>query len=166
MFNCKGAERGPRFISAEILYEVGRLAMLCQNMQNIILNYILWRKSKHSNNGKIRWLLRIAIFFLPKISFKNVVNRSVFVRFWSFFLAATKQFQEHFFPSVHLSMSVCLLIYLSVCPSVGPSHLFDNGPVIVSSWDFQKLLPLTDVKPCKRSRSEVKSQCQRSQNSA
>ena len=34
---------------------------------------------------------------------------------------------------------------LSVHLSVRPSHLFDNVPVIVSSWNFQEILPLTDV---------------------
>ena len=29
--------------------------------------------------------------------------------------------------------------------SVRSSHLFDNVPVILSSWNFQELLPLTDV---------------------
>ena len=51
------------------------------------------------------------------------------------FLAATKQLQEHLFPSVRLS----------VCPSVRLSHLFDNVPVIISSWNFQELLQLTDT---------------------
>ena len=41
-FDCKGADRGPKFIStAEILYEVGKLFILCQNMQNIIPYYSL-----------------------------------------------------------------------------------------------------------------------------
>ena len=34
---------------------------------------------------------------------------------------------------------------LSVCPSVRPSHLFHYVPIIVSSWNFQELLPLTNV---------------------
>ena len=34
---------------------------------------------------------------------------------------------------------------LSVFLSVRPSHLFHNVPVIVSSWNFQELLPLTDA---------------------
>ena len=34
---------------------------------------------------------------------------------------------------------------LSVCPSIRLSHLFHNVPVIVSSWNFQELLPLTKV---------------------
>ena len=33
----------------------------------------------------------------------------------------------------------------SVCPSVRPSHLFHHVPIIVSSWNFQELLPMTKV---------------------
>ena len=36
-------------------------------------------------------------------------------------------------------------VRLSVCPSVRPSHLFDYVPIIVSSWNFQELLPVTEV---------------------
>ena len=43
------------------------------------------------------------------------------------FLAATKRLYEWF------------------CPSVRPSHLFDYVPIIVSSWNFQELLPVTEV---------------------
>ena len=41
--------------------------------------------------------------------------------------------------------SVCLSVCLSVRPSVRPSHLFDYVPIIVSSWNFQELLPVTEV---------------------
>ena len=47
------------------------------------------------------------------------------------FLAATKQLNDWFSPSVCLS--VCLW------------HLFDYVPIIISSWNFQKLLPMTNV---------------------
>ena len=47
------------------------------------------------------------------------------------FLAATKQLYEWFSPSV--------------CLSVRLSHLFDYVPIIVSSWNFQELLPVTEV---------------------
>ena len=49
----------------------------------------------------------------------------------SIFLAATKQLYKWYFPSVRLS----------VCPSVRLSHLFHHVPIIVSSWNFQELLP-------------------------
>ena len=44
------------------------------------------------------------------------------------FLAATKQLYDWFSPSV--------------CPSVTPFH---HVPIIVSSWNFQELLPVTEV---------------------
>ena len=45
-FVCKGVDNGPKFIStAEILYEVGRLVILCQNMQYTILYHSLWWKN-------------------------------------------------------------------------------------------------------------------------
>ena len=54
--------------------------------------------------------------------------------------AATKQLYKWYFPSV------CL------------SHLFDYVPIIVSSWSFQELLPMTKV----RSMEKVKVRGQRS----
>ena len=49
---------------------------------------------------------------------------------------------------------------LSVCPSICLSHLFHYVPVIVSSWNFQELLPLTKV----MSMHEVKVRGQRSRS--
>ena len=66
------------------------------------------------------------------------------------FLAATKQLYGWFSPSV--CMSVCL----SVCLS----HLFDYVPITVSSWNFQELLPMTEV----TSVQKVKVRCQRSRS--
>ena len=68
------------------------------------------------------------------------------------FSAATKQLYEWF-------RSVCL----SVCPSVRPSHLFDYVPIIVSSWSFQELLPMTQVTSMQK--DEVRGQRSRSQRS-
>ena len=70
------------------------------------------------------------------------------------FLAATKQLHKWYFPSV------CLSVRLSVCLSVRPSHLFDYVPIIVSSWNFQELLPVTEV----TSMLEVKVRGQRSRS--
>ena len=36
-------------------------------------------------------------------------------------------------------------VLVQVCPSVCLSHLFHNVPLIVSSWNLQELLPLTEV---------------------
>ena len=70
------------------------------------------------------------------------------------FLAATKQLYEWYF------LSVCPSVRLSVCPSVRLSHLFDNVPIIVSSWNFQELSHWTKV----RSMQKVKVRGQRSRS--
>ena len=49
---------------------------------------------------------------------------------------------------------------LSVCPSVCLSHLFHYVPFIVSSWNFQELLPMTKV----MSMEEVEVRGQRSRS--
>ena len=77
-------------------------------------------------------------------------------------LAATKQRYKWYFPSV------CLSVRLSVYPSVRLSHLLDYVPIIVSSWNFQELLPMTKVRTMQkvkvrgqRSRSQVTTQLSR-----
>ena len=60
-------------------------------------------------------------------------------------------------------LSVCLSVCLSVRLSVRPSHVFDNVPVIVSSWNFQESLPLTDVMSVQK--VKVRGQRSRSQRS-
>ena len=70
-----------------------------------------------------------------------------------FLLAATKQLYEWFSPPV------CP----SVCLSVRLSHLFDYVPIIVSSWNFQELLPVTKVTSMQK--VKVRGQRSRSQRS-
>ena len=70
------------------------------------------------------------------------------------FLAVTKQLYEWFSPSV------CLSVCLYVRTSVRTSHLFDYAPIIVSSWNFQELLPMTEV----TSMQKVKVRGQRSRS--
>ena len=48
----------------------------------------------------------------------------------------------------------------SVHPSVCPSYLFDCVPIIVSSWNFQELLPMTEL----TSMQKVKVRAQRSRS--
>ena len=55
--------------------------------------------------------------------------------------------------------SVCPSVRLSVCPS----HLFDYVPIIVSSRNFQELLPMTEVMSMQK--VKVKGQRSRSQKS-
>ena len=47
--------------------------------------------------------------------------------------------------ALQMVFSVCPSVRLSVRSSVRPSHLFDYVPIIVSSWNFQELLPVTEV---------------------
>ena len=92
------------------------------------------------------------------------------------FLAATKQLYKWYFPSVCLSvcLSVCHTFLAatkqlykwfipSFCLSVCPSHLFDYVPIIVSSWNFQELLPMTKVMSMQK--VKVRGQRSRSQRS-
>ena len=59
--------------------------------------------------------------------------------------------------------SVCLSVRPSVCLSVRrPSHLFDYVPIIVSTWNFQELLPVTEVKSMQK--VKVKGQGHRGHN--
>ena len=69
------------------------------------------------------------------------------------FLAATKQLYEWFSPSV------CPSVRLSVCLS----HLFDYVSIIVSSWNFQELLPVKKVTSMQK--VKVRGQRSRSQRS-
>ena len=75
------------------------------------------------------------LIFVPQIytGGRGVFQRlMLFIFFLSFFLflAATKQLWE---------------FRLSVRPSVRPSHFVDHIPLIVSSWNFQELVPMPDV---------------------
>ena len=58
--------------------------------------------------------------------------------------------------ALQMVFSVCPSVRLSVCLS----HLFDYVPIIVSSWNFQGLLPMTKV----RSMQKVKVRGQRSRS--
>ena len=56
-----------------------------------------------------------------------------------------------------------LQMVFSVRLSICPSHLFDYVPIIVSSWNFQELLPMTDVRSMQK--VKVRGQMSRSQRS-
>ena len=72
-----------------------------------------------------------------------------------------------FFLPVIFSSSTNGIFRLSVCPSVclsvRLSHLFDYVPIIVASWHFQELLPMTKVRSMQR--VKVRGQSSRSQRS-
>ena len=73
--------------------------------------------------------------------------------FYQMFLAATKQLYKWYFPSVCLSVRL----------SVRLSHLFHHVPIIVSSWNFQELLPWS--KAMSMQKVKVRGQRSRSQRS-
>ena len=58
---------------------------------------------------------------------------------------------------------VCLSVRPSVCLSVRLSHLFHHVPIIVSSWNFQELLPWSEVMSMQK--VNVRGQRSRSQRS-
>ena len=103
----------------------------------------------------------------PAGSWQIAIGLIVLAHFWFgwqiiiCFLAATKQLYEWFSPSVRLS--VCPSVCLSVRPSVCLSHLFDYVPIILSSWNFQELLPVTKVTSMQK--VKVRGQRSRSQRS-
>ena len=57
---------------------------------------------------------------------------------------------------LHGSWDQVLQRCMSVCLSVRLLYLFHYVPIIVSSWNVQELLPMTDLMSIKRSRSKVK----------
>ena len=65
--------------------------------------------------------------------------------------------------AIWLVQSVCPSVCPSVCLSVRPSHLFHHVPIIVSSWNFQELLPMTKVTSMQK--VKVRGQRSRSQRS-
>ena len=65
--------------------------------------------------------------------------------------------------ALQMVFSVCLSVCLSVRPSVRLSHLFHHVPIIVSSWNFQKLLPWSKVMSMQK--VKVRGQRSRSQRS-
>ena len=69
-------------------------------------------------------------------------------------------FTSHEVHSIFSCDQAALQMVFSVCPSVRLSHLFDYVPIIVSSWNFQELLPMTKV----RSMQKVKVRDQRSRS--
>ena len=67
-------------------------------------------------------------------------------------------------PIVFSCDQAALQMVFSVCPSVRLSHLFHHVPIIVSSWNFQELLPWSKVMSMQK--VKVRGQRSRSQRSA
>ena len=69
----------------------------------------------------------------------------------------------HIFSCDQAALWMVQSVRLSVCPSVCLSHLFDYVPIILSSWNFQELLPVTKVTSMQN--VKVRGQRSRSQRS-
>ena len=65
-------------------------------------------------------------------------------------------------PNIFSCNQAALQMVFSVCPSVCLSHLFDYVPIILSSWNFQELLPMTKVRSMQK--VKVKGQGHRGHN--
>ena len=134
----------------------------------VIQNYHEWRNQVYAFDGNILrriqsdscWSLGMDKLFLPThrifrcISIISGVHWYELSRYVTSFSAATKQLNEWYF------LSVCPSVGLSVHPSV--TH-FDYVPIIVSSWSFQELLPMTRVRSMQN--VKVRGQRPRSQRS-
>ena len=100
----------------------------------------------------------------PPFNWLRTMGRKIFVE-WSYVI------HVFFFccdqAALWMVQFVCLSVRPSVCPSVCLcvclSHLFDYVPIIVSSWNFQELLPMTEVKSMQK--VKVRGQRSRSQRS-
>ena len=84
------------------------------------------------------------------------------------FFAATYVFVVWNFTRLITRLKSCdqaaLQMVFSVCPSVSLSHLFDYIPIMVSSWNFQELLPMTKVRSMQKFKVRgQRSRLQRSQ---
>ena len=142
-----------------------------------LMRTISWRPHSLTHQpGHSQYYNQLVLYYNPYVSQQNRLTpvdwRRCFVTFasthlsasiwyiaymmkWYFyyFLAATKQLYKWYFPSV--------------CPSVRPSvclsHLFHHVPIIVSSWNFQELLPWSKVMSMQK--VKVRGQRSRSQRS-
>ena len=119
-------------------------------------------------------------------NFKNTRGGNFLINLMHFFSVSTIQFKVckcwtslitisvFIFPifscdqaALWMVQSVCPSVRPSVCLSVRPSvclsHLFDYVPIILSSWNFQELLPVTKVTSMQK--VKVRGQRSRSQRS-
>ena len=74
-----------------------------------------------------------------------------------------QQLNDYIFSCDQAALWMVQSVCLSVCLSVRPSHLFEHVPIIVSSWNFQELLTMTEVTSMKN--VKVRGQRSRSQRS-
>ena len=83
---------------------------------------------------------------VPAILIENVLTPSFFMVVYTNMNKIFSCDQAALQMVFSVCLSVCPSVCLSVCPSVRLSHLFDYVPIIVSSWNFEELLPMTKVR--------------------
>ena len=83
------------------------------------------------------------LFFFQPIFFylMHIYHSSSCCVFWHITIVVNIPIFSCYQAALRTLLSICL----SIRPSVCPSHLFDNVPVIIWSGNFQTLLPLTEV---------------------
>ena len=131
----------------------------CPDLSVISRSHGLKKGRFESNLSRITWpvaaikFLEFALFWIVCIFFEWALSMHTSMNRYSLFLAATKQLYDWFSPSV------CPSVRLPVCPS----HLFHHVSIIVSSWNFQELLPWSEVMSMQK--VKVRGQRSRSQRS-
>ena len=143
-------------ISKFLSYDSEKLVINSFINSNFQDSPLVWHFCGHVNNNKIEKIREGSLRILHQdydSSYEALLEKAGFS---SSFLAATKQLYKWYFPSVRLS--VCPSVCLSVCLS----HLFDYVPIIVSSWNYQGLLPMTKVRSMQK--VKVKGQGHRGHN--
>ena len=113
----------------------------------VLLNYVLW--SKEGFWGRLHCAHQKLHGVDSNWNCSSMLAGWYYCRFGHFMWLATRGF-----------LATNGIFRLSVCLSVCPSHLFDYVPIIGSSWNFQELLPMTNV----RSMQKVKVRGQRSRS--
>ena len=131
-------------------------------------NISIWTLGLKSDNGFAFghdldiWIFKVIYdldHLMTKVRCKDLPDSG-----WGDFSCRRAVDSSSFFSCDQAALQMVFSVCLSVCPSVHlsvcPSHLFDYVPIIVSSWNFQELLPMTDV----RSMQKVKVRGQRSRS--
>ena len=115
----------------------------------------------NSNNSKmVKWHFVYMINSLNHLQLKMHLPIDWFLMcFWIVF---NKKYSANL-EFVFSCDQAALRMAISVCPSVRLWHLFDNVPIIVSSWNFQELLPMSKVMSMRK--VKVRGQRSRSQRS-
>ena len=124
-----------------------RMVFICGHKQidRLMSDHDIFHHQIYKSNSVI-------VCFLQKLPNKPVSQIPWFIR---------KNISQYIiFSCDQAALQMVFSVCLSVCPSVRLSHLFDYVPIIVSSWNFQKLSPRTRV----RSMQKVKVRGQRSRS--